>query len=110
MTREGNPPTPEARMATFQAAHLSIHGVRVVIVFLDTGFDSETADRRRDLYTVLRNHAARTGLAGDVALVWQDASGRTRFAAPPDQHAFYRIMSYGQLHAQINQALTVPVS
>ena len=97
-------------METFQAAHLNIHGVNVVVVFLETGFDSETADRRRDLYTVLRDHATRAGLAGEIVIVWQDASGRTRFIAPAQQHAFFRILSYEQLYAQINQTLIVPGS
>jgi hypothetical protein len=98
------------RETAFPAAHLSIHGVRVLVVFLDAAFDSETADQRRELYTVLRNHAARTGLAGEVAIVWQDGSGTTRFLAPPQQHAFFQVMSYRQLYAQVDQTLTLPGS
>lgn len=94
-------------METFQAAHLSIHGVKVVIVFLDSGFDSQTADRRRDWYMALQHDAARAGLEGDVVLLWKDGSGATRFMAPPQQHAFFQIVSYDQLYAQVNQTLTL---
>ena len=45
---------------------------------------------------------AREDLAGELAVVWEDAQGRTRFIAPPQQHPFFQVVNYGQLRAQVN--------
>jgi hypothetical protein len=90
---------------TYQVAHLNIQDVNVVIVFLDSTFDSKTPDERRDLHRALAVAAAREGPAEDVVLVWKDPSGGTRFMAPPEQHPFFRIMQYDQLRAQVNRTL-----
>src|SRR5438874_1229336 len=96
----------EALVETLPIATLSILDVKVVIVFLDTAFDAKTPAARRRTSESLQELAASAGLAGDIVLVWQDNSGRTRFMAPPAQHPFFQVASYDQLHAQINGTLT----
>jgi len=91
---------------TFQVAHLDIQDVNLVIVFLDTAFDSKTAREQQEMRAALESCAARAGLAGNVVPVWQDRSGRTRFMAPPQQQPFFQIMSYDQLRAQANRTLS----
>jgi hypothetical protein len=40
------------------------------------------------------------GMRGDVVRVWEDASGRMHFVAPPEQRPFFAVMKYDQLRAQ----------
>jgi len=80
---------------TFDAAQLNILDVRVVVVFVPEGPSA-------DLFANLKHSAEQAGLKGNVVAVWPDEFGRTRFLAPPEQHAFFRVASYHQLQAQIN--------
>jgi hypothetical protein len=89
-------------MKTFQVAHLDIQDVQVVVVFLGSDFDAKTQREKLDSYAALERSAEIAGLAGDVVIVWQDQSNRTRFIAPPQQHPFIQIMKYEQLIAQVN--------
>ena len=86
---------------TFEAAHLNILDVRVVVVFMALRPSPE-------LYGTLQRSAQQAGLAGNVVVVWPDEFGRTRFLAPPEQHAFFQAVSYDQLRAQINTTLVCP--
>ena len=40
------------------------------------------------------------GTGRDVVQVWEDASGRMRFTAPPERRPFFAAMKYDQLPAQ----------
>ncbi len=83
-----------------------------MVVLLDAPvaapFDTGTLEQKRLRHAALQDCAVRAGLAGTVAVVWQDTQGRTRFLAPPEQHAFFQIVSYAQLRAQVNRTLQVP--
>jgi hypothetical protein len=79
---------------TFDAAELNILDVRVVVVFV---LDRPSTDLFANL----------TGLIGNVVAVWPDEFGRTRFLAPSEEHAFFRVASYHQLQAQIDTTLTL---
>ena len=93
-------------MEEFEVAHLNIHDVSLIIVFLHAGSDL-AAQERRELYAALQASAMSAGLDGSVVLVWRDTSGGTSFMAPPHQHPFIQITSYDQLHAQVNGTLAV---
>ena len=86
-------------------AQLTIDDVDVVVVLLDSSFEDESLERKRARQAALQQSAARAGLTGPVVAVWQDPRGRTRFLAPPEQHAFFQIVSYNQLRAQVNRTL-----
>lgn len=58
-------------------------------------------------YVAIQTAAARAGFAGELAVVWEDPQGRTRFIAPPQQHPFFQLVNYGQLRAQINGTIQV---
>lgn len=45
--------------------------------------------------------------ARDRVSVWADEHGRTRFLAHPMYHAFFQIVDYAQLRAQINGAISL---
>jgi hypothetical protein len=87
-------------MNSFDAAHLDIMDVPVVLVFVNDRPES-------NLYTRLQKSAAEAGLKGQLVAIWPDEIGRTRFLAPPEFHAFFRVAGYDQLRAQINTILTV---
>jgi hypothetical protein len=88
---------------SFEVAQLNIQDVRVVVVFVDRRPAAE-------LYGALERSARAADLEGKVVAVWPDEFGRTRFLAPPEQHAFFQIVSYDQLRAQINGALRCSLS
>jgi hypothetical protein len=76
-------------------------------VFLDSAFDNLSPTDRADTYAALQASAANQGYQGDVVALWEDASGRTRFIAPPQQHPFFQVVNYGQLRAQANGTIQV---
>ena len=84
--------------SSFDTAHLNIMDLQVVVVFLPHR-------PPRELYDALQSSAKQAGLAGEVVAVWPDELGRTRFLAPPEMHAFFRVVGYDQLRAQINTTL-----
>jgi hypothetical protein len=86
-----------------EIAHLNLQDVKVVVVFVDRAPERKT-------YAELERAAAQAGLVGNVVAVWVDEFGRTRFLAPPPQHAFFQIVDYDQLRAQINGTLRCSLS
>jgi hypothetical protein len=87
-------------MNSFEAAHLDIMDVPVVLIFVNGRPTS-------DLYALLQKSASEAGLTGEVVAIWPDEIGRTRFLAPPEFHAFFRVAGYDQLRAQTNTTLKV---
>jgi hypothetical protein len=85
--------------STIPVAHLNIRGAALLVAFPD-------ADQTKD-YSALQAAAARAGFAGELALVWEDPQGRTRFLAPPHQHPFFQVVNYSQLRAQVNGTIQV---
>ena len=92
---------------TIPAAHLNIRGAAILAVFPDASFDARTPEERATVYAALQAAAAAQGFRGDVAAVWEDSAGRTRFIAPPQQHPFFQVVNYSQLRAQANATLRV---
>jgi hypothetical protein len=91
-------------IATLSIASLSIQDVKVAVVFLDRA-RHQAMDA--DGYAALQRTVSEAGLDGNVVAVWPDEFGRTRFFAPPEQHAFFRVVGYDQLRAQINENLII---
>ncbi|MBZ5635674.1 MAG: hypothetical protein LAO55_21310 [Acidobacteriia bacterium] len=69
------------------------------MAFLDPG--------NTDVYAELQTAAAREGFNGEIAVVWEDPQGRTRFLASSPQHPFFQVVNYNQLRAQVNATLQV---
>lgn len=90
---------------TFAIATLNVQDVNVIVVLPDASLEATSEHERQQLYWTLQRSAASANLAGNIVLVWQERSGRTKFIAPPAQHAFFRIMKYDQLRGQINGTL-----
>lgn len=80
--------------STIPVAHLNIRGTAILIAFPDGCTPEE--------FSAIQAAAQREGFRGEIAAVWEDAEGRTRFIAPPQQHPFFQVVNYGQLRAQVN--------
>ncbi|HEV8038649.1 MAG TPA: hypothetical protein VGP62_07285 [Bryobacteraceae bacterium] len=86
---------------SFETAHLNIMDLQVVVVFV-------SQCPPRELYDALERSAQQAGLTGELVAVWPDEMGRTRFLAPQQMHAFFRMVGYDQLRAQVNTTLQCP--
>ena len=95
----------EAHLKTVPCAQLNIQDVNLLVVFAEPSFDSLTPEERQEAHSLFRKSAARVGLAEDVVVFWRDRYGGTKFLAPAQQHAFFQIMKYDQLYAQVNGTL-----
>lgn len=84
---------------------MEIDDFEILVVLLDSSFDARSAEQRRELLAKLKRCASKAGLSGSVVAVWRDEAGRTRFLAPPEQHAFLQIVSYSQLEAQVDRQI-----
>jgi hypothetical protein len=94
----------------FEIALLNIQDVKVVVVFLEGRPDPPggLAQYAARHFAALEDSAAQAGLNGNIVAVWADEFGRTRFLAPPEQRAFFQIVDYDQLRAQISGILRLP--
>ena len=81
-----------------EAAVLDIQDAKLVIVFLDHAASEAE-------YATLERAAVAAGLEGEIAAVWPDEFGCTRFLARSPRHAFLRAAGYDQLRAQVNATL-----
>lgn len=84
---------------------MNIRGARLLAVFPDPTFGSRTPEERAAAYSAIQAAAAKHGFGCDVAVLWEDSAGRTRFIAPPQQHPFFQIVKYGQLRAQASESI-----
>ena len=76
---------------------MKIRGADLLVAFPDAG--------HREAYTALETAAARAKVTGELAVVWEDPQGRTRFIAAAPLHPFFQVVNYGQLRAQVNGAI-----
>jgi hypothetical protein len=91
-----------------EIARLNLQDVNVVVVFVNGAPNPPGSVAQ--YYAALQGAAAQAGLDGNIVAVWPDEFGRTRFLAPPEQHAFFQIVDYDQLRAQINGTLRCSLS
>jgi hypothetical protein len=94
-------------METFQVAHVNVQNVNLIIIFLNTAFDSKLPQEQHAINVGLQAAARSAGLAGNVVPVWLDPFGQTKFIAPREQHPYFQSISYEQLALQINRTLSV---
>jgi len=85
--------------STIPVAHLNIRGATLLVAFPEGGHGNA--------YAALQAAAARAGFTGDLAVVWEDPQGCTRFIAPAQMHPFFQVVNYGQLRAQVNGTIQV---
>jgi hypothetical protein len=92
-------------MSTYRIAHLREQGQDIIIVPLESSFGSRSESEQTDFIAAIQCCARSAGLAGTVVPVWRSGSSH-RFIAPPNWHAFFRTLPYGQIIANLNKQLT----
>ena len=90
---------------SFKVAHLNERGVNLVIVFVSSSVGNLSPLQQQQAADALQRCAASAGLAGNVAMVWQNAAGRMEFWAPNNQHAYFRDVPWDYLVGNINKTL-----
>jgi hypothetical protein len=92
-------------MEQFQVAHINVQNVNLVIVFVKPELGQRPRIEQQQVLEALQVCARAAGLAGNVVPVWQDITGRLNFIAPPNQHAFFKSVTFEHLNGQINKLL-----
>jgi hypothetical protein len=96
-------------MENFKVAHLRVPGVTqpvdLVIIFVNPSLGRQPPVERAAIAAKLQECAISAGIAGNIAMVWQDVTGSSGFWAPPNQHAFFKSVTYEYLYSQINLTL-----
>ena len=90
---------------TFRVAELDLFDVPLALICLNQDPNLESQNERECLRGAFADCAERAGIPGHVVLAWRHRSGRSDFAAEPQQRAFFRAVAYDQVSAQVNQTL-----
>lgn len=93
-------------MENFQVAHIKVQGVDLIIVFVSPDVGRRSALEQQQVVNALQACASSAGLAGNVVPVWRDISGRLAFIAPPNQHAYFKSVTFEYLYANVNKRLS----
>ena len=102
----GEPSTkPVAAMPTFQVAHLRRDGQDVIIVPVDRSFGQRSPAEQARLQEAVQRSAAAARIPGCVVPVWEDASGRMAFRAPPPWHEFLKTIDMVYVATALNRKL-----
>jgi hypothetical protein len=90
----------------FQVAHIKVQNVDLIIVFVSPDVGRRSASEQQQVVYALQACATAAHLAGNVVPVWRDTLGRLAFIAPPNQHAFFKSVTFEYLYGNINKKLS----
>jgi hypothetical protein len=90
----------------FQVAHIKVQGVDLIVVFVSPDVGRRSVFEQQQVVNALQACARAAGLAGNAVPVWRDTSGRLAFIAPPNQHAFFKSVTFEYLYRNINKTLS----
>jgi hypothetical protein len=88
----------------FQVAHIKVQGVDLKILFVNAEL-GHWSPIEQQVVNALQACASAGCLPGNVVPVWCDSAGRRNFIAPPNQHAFFKSVTFEYLAANINKTL-----
>ena len=94
-------------MPTFQVAHLQRDGQDVIIVPVDRSFGIRSPSEQARIQEAFQRSAAAIELPGIVVPVWEDASGRMAFRAPPPWHEFFKSIDMVYVATALNRSLSL---
>lgn len=94
-------------MPTFQVAHLRRDGQELIIVPVDRSFGKRSASEQARIQEAFQRSAAAAEMAGAVVPVWEDASGRMAFRAPPPWHEFLKSIDMVYVATALNRTLSL---
>jgi hypothetical protein len=85
---------------------MKVQGVDLIIVFVNPNLGDRPASEQQYVVNSLQLCARAAGLAGNVIPVWQDNFGRLNFIAPPNQHPFFKSVTFQYLYGHVNRTLS----
>ena len=94
-------------MPTFQVAHLRRDGQDVIIVPVDRFFGVRSSAEQARIQEAFQRSAVAADMPGVVVLVWEDASGRMAFRAPPPWHVFFESIDMVYVATDLNGSLSL---
>jgi len=94
-------------MPTFQVAHLRREGQDVIIVPVDRAFGMRSPAEQARIQEAFQRSAIAAEIPGVVVPVWEDASGRMAFRAPPPWHAFFKTIDMVYVATALNRTLSL---
>jgi len=94
-------------MPIFQVAHLRRDGQDVIIVPVDRSFGKRSPAEQARIQEAFQRSAATVDMPGVVVPVWEDASGRMAFRAPPPWHDFFKTIDMVYVATALNQTLSL---
>src|SRR3954463_6941137 len=97
-------------MPTFQVAHLRRDGQDVIIVPVDRSFGKRSPAEQARIQEAFQRSAAAVDMVGVVVPVWEDASGRMAFRAPPPWHEFLKTIDMVYVATALNRTLSLETS
>ena len=104
----GNPaPKRPDAMPTFQVAHLQRDGQDIIIVPVDRTFGKRSPAEQARIQEAFQRSAISVEMAGVVVPVWEDASGRMAFRAPPPWHDFLKSIDMVYVATALNRTLSL---
>jgi hypothetical protein len=100
-------PNPTDAMPTFQVAQLRHDGQDVIIVPVDRSFGKRSAAEQARIQEAFQRSAVAAEMRGVVVPVWEDASGRMAFRAPPPFHDFLKSIDMVYVATALNRTLSL---
>lgn len=93
-------------MATFEVAYIRHQGQDVILVVVSPTFGSRSSTDQAQTLGGLEIAAHQAGLAGHVALVWNNG-GRVMSYGPQQWSGFLQSLTWPLIAANVNRSLTV---
>jgi len=94
-------------MPTFQVAQLHQGGLDVIIVPVDRSFGKRSPAEQARIQEAFQRSAIAVEMRGVVVPVWEDASGRMVFRAPPPLHDFLKSIDMVYVATALNRTLSL---
>jgi hypothetical protein len=94
-------------MPTFQVAQLHQDGLDIIIVPVDRSFGKRSAGEQARIQEAFQRSAVAVEMRGVVVPVWEDASGRMAFRAPPPLHNFLKSIDMVYVATALNRTLSL---
>jgi len=94
-------------MPTFPVAHLRHDDRDVIIVPVDRSFGKRSPTEQARIQEAFQRSAAAADMPGVVVPVWEDATGRMAFRAPPPWHDFLKSIDMIYVATALNRNLSL---
>src|SRR3981081_504542 len=98
---------PTGAMPTFQVAYLRRDGNDIIIVPVDRSFGKRSPGEQARIQEAFQRSAAAADIPGVVVPVWEDATGRMAFRAPPPWHEFLESIDMVYVATALNRTLSL---